>query len=362
MFRISSFTKISVARKCVITEQTPSPTAKIPSEQEARAMKTAFVTGATGFLGVNLAAVLREAGWRVVAIHRPASLLSDLRSLGVELVPGAIDDPASLERGMPEGVDAVFHVAGNTSVWSRNDAVQTRDNVEGTRNVAAAARSRGARLMVHTSSVVVHGLGDFRATEETPLAEDCWVNYFRTKRLAEREVEAAAARGLHTVILRPGNIVGPHDRSNWAHLVRLVAAGKLPGVPPGRASWCHVREVARAHLSAAERGRAGGVYALSCVEASYADFVSAVAAATGGRVPRVMPAPMLRAYARALSLGAAFTGRAPEVTSEGVAITCNRVTLDSALAQRELGYRPSTLQEMVADCVAWMRAEGLLKS
>lgn len=325
-------------------------------------MKTAFVTGATGFLGVNLAALLREAGWRVVAIHRPASRLSELRDLGVELAPGAIDDPVSLERTMPEGVDAVFHVAGNTSMWSRNDAVQTRDNVEGTRNVAVAALARGARRMVYTSSVVVHGLGDFRATEETPPAEDCWVNYFRTKRLAEGEVEAVANQGLATVILRPGNIVGPRDRNNWAQLVRLVAAGKLPGVPPGRASWCHVREVARAHLSAAQRGRTGGVYALSCVEASYADFVSAVAAATGGRVPRVMPALVLRAYARVLSLGAVFTGRAPEVTPESAAITCNCVTVDSALAQRELGYRPSTLQEMVADCVAWMRADGLLKS
>ena len=327
---------------------------------DSSTVKTAFVTGATGFLGVNLAALLRAEGWRVVAIHRPASRVTELRDLGVELVPGAIDDPASLERGMPEGMDVVFHVAGNTSVWSRNDAAQTRDNVEGTRNVAAAALARGARLMVHTSSVTVYGLGEFRANEETPPAEECPVNYFRTKRLAEREVEAAAARGLATAVLRPGNIVGPGDRHNWARLIQLVAAGKLPGSPPGRASWCHVREVVRAHLSAAERGGAGGAWGLSCVEASYAEFISAVAAATGGRAPRVLPELLLRGYAGLLSLGAAVTGREPEVTPESVAISCNRVTLESARATRELGYRPSTLQEMVTDCVSWMRAEGLL--
>jgi nucleoside-diphosphate-sugar epimerase len=295
-----------------------------------------------------------------VAIHRPASRLDELRALGVELVPGAIDDAPSLARAMPEGVDAVFHLAGNTSAWSKNDPVQTRDNVEGTRHVAAAALARGARRLVHTSSVVVYGLGEARADERTPPADDCWVNYFRTKRLAEREVEAAAARGLPTVVLRPGNIVGPGDRANWVRLVRLVASGRLPGTPPGRASWCHVREVARAHLAAAEQGRPGAVYALSCVEASYADFVAAVAAATGGRVPPVLPHWVLRAYARLLALGGAFTGRQPEVTPEGVAITCNRVTMDSSLAQRELGYRPATLAEMVGDCVAWMRSEGLL--
>ncbi|MBI5066800.1 MAG: NAD-dependent epimerase/dehydratase family protein [Deltaproteobacteria bacterium] len=323
-------------------------------------MKTAFVTGAAGFLGVNLAAVLREAGWRVVAVHRPASRLSRLRALGVELLPGDLHDQASLERAMPDGADAVFHVAGNTSVWSGNDAVQTRDNVDGTRHVAAAALVRGARRLVHTSSVAVFGLGAGRVDDETPPAESCWVNYYRTKRLAEREVEEAAARGLPTVVLRPGNIIGPEDRTTWVQLVRLVAQGRLPGTPPGRASWCHVREVARAHLAAAERGRPGSAYGLSCVEASYAEFVASVAAATGGRAPPVLPAVALRAYARLLALGSALTRRQPAVTPEGVAATCNRITMDSSRAQRELGYQPATLQQMVADCVAWLRSEGLL--
>lgn len=171
-------------------------------------------------------------------------------------------------------------------------------------------------------------------------------------------MEAAAAQGLPTVVLRPANIVGPLDRSNWSRLIRLVAAGRLPGVPPGRASWCHVREVARAHLAAAELPEAKGVYALSCVEASYAEFVAEAAA--GGRVPPLLPAALMRLYARLLSLGGALTGREPEVTPEGVALACNRVTVDSARAQRELGYRPSTLREMVTDCVGWLRSEGLL--
>lgn len=323
-------------------------------------MKTAFLTGASGFLGANLASLLRESGWRVVAIHRRASRLDELRALGVELVPGAIDDPESLSRAMPEGADAVFHVAGNTSMWSRNNAVQMRDNVLGTRNVAAAALARGARRFVHTSSTAVYGLGDFRADERTPLADDCWVNYMRTKRLAEREAEEAAARGLSAVMLRPANIVGPGDRSNWSRLISMVAANKLPGMPPGRASWCHVREVARAHLAAAERG--SGAYNLSCVEASFAEFVGAVAAATGGRAPRAMPAAALRLYARVMALGGWITGREPAVTPEGVAVGCNRVTADSSRAQRDLGYSPSTLGEMVGDCVAWMRREGLLPS
>ena len=85
-----------------------------------------------------------------------------------------------------------------------------------------------------------------------------------------------------------------------------------------------------------------------------------MAAATDGRVPRVLPAAFLRLYARGLSLGGWVTGRQPEVTPEGVAISRNRVTIDSSRARRDLGYRPSTLSEMVGDCITWMRSEGLL--
>ena len=41
--------------------------------------KTAFVTGASGFIGVNLVKQLGEAGWSVIAMHRETSDLTYLR-------------------------------------------------------------------------------------------------------------------------------------------------------------------------------------------------------------------------------------------------------------------------------------------
>ena len=122
------------------------------------AERTAFMTGATGFIGRNLAEALVAAGWRVTALHRPRSDTGALAALGVDLAEGDILMPESLERAMPEAVDAVFHVAADTSMWSRHDARQTRVNVDGTRNVLAAARARGARRLVHTSTWNVYGL------------------------------------------------------------------------------------------------------------------------------------------------------------------------------------------------------------
>ena len=79
-------------------------------------MKTAFVTGATGFLGTNLVDELVGQGWQVMALRRRASGVGDLQRFPVRLAEGDILDLASLRASIPEGVDAVFHLAASTSV------------------------------------------------------------------------------------------------------------------------------------------------------------------------------------------------------------------------------------------------------
>lgn len=328
-------------------------------------MRTAFVTGATGFLGVNLVAELVQQGWRVSAIHRRTSRLDDLRRFPgelVQLVEGDLHDRASLRQAIPRGVDTVFHVAGNTSLWSRRDAEQTRDNVEGTRLVVEAAMEAGARRLVHTSSVAALGFHGTRANEETPSnAERSAINYVRTKRLGEKVVDEAVGRGLDAVVMNPANIVGPYDLHNWSRMIKLVVEGKLPGVPPGRGSWCHVREVARAHVAAADRGRRGQHYILAGTDASFLEVVGVISELAGRRPPaRATPAFAMRAVGLASDLISQFTGREPDVTSEAAALICDTTTFDSTKAQAELDYRPATLREMFGDCLAWMKAERMV--
>jgi nucleoside-diphosphate-sugar epimerase len=172
------------------------------------AMPTAFVTGATGFLGLNVVDVLLAEGWSVVALHRATSrakTVERLRARGVTLAEGALDDRSSLIRGIPGGCDAVFHVAGNTNMWSRANAQQTRDNVDGTRNVIDAALEKKARRFVHTSSVAVWGHQPRVPFDETApvLGAQSTMNYARSKLTGENEVKAAIARGLDPVVLNP---------------------------------------------------------------------------------------------------------------------------------------------------------------
>lgn len=318
----------------------------------------AFVTGATGFLGTNLVRELVARGWDVVALQRHASPW--LADLALTAVPGDVTDIESLRQAMPEDIDAVFHVAGDTSLWSLGRRQQLRVNVDGTRNVAAVALEKRARKFVQTSSIAAFGPHAERISEDTPsTALEKGTHYGRTKRLGELEVEKAIARGLDAVFINPPHIVGPFDGGNWSRLIRMTVEEKLPGIPPGTASWSHALEVARAHIAAAERGRTGARYLLGGADASYLEAITTIGRITGKPVPKKTIRPRLLRVLGAISEGASWiTRREPDLTREGAAMVCETILSDCSRAVRELGYRPVPLEAMLRDCWEWMKTEA----
>jgi len=79
-------------------------------------MKEAFVTGSTGFLGLNLIERLQRNNWEITALHLPGEDLKYLSRYNVKAVPGNILDIQSLQNAIPKNVDAIFHMAGDKSM------------------------------------------------------------------------------------------------------------------------------------------------------------------------------------------------------------------------------------------------------
>jgi dihydroflavonol-4-reductase len=325
--------------------------------------RTAFITGATGFLGLNIVDALLADDWHVVALHRATSNITRLRVRGVELALGSLDDRAAIERAIPEGADAVFHVAGNISLWSKNDAQQTKDNVDGTRNVAAAALARKAKRFVHTSTVAVWGIQHVLPYDETAPKRggESTVNYQRSKYAAELEVEKAIKQGLDAVLLHPAHIVGPYDTEGWSQSIRLVAQGKLPGIPPGRGSFCDAGAVARAHVAAVDRGGTGESYLLGGADASYLELVTTIGELVGKKVPKfAFPLWVIALTSGATRFGSLFTGRQPAVTREMLAGVVHQEIVNCEKAVRELGYEKVPLRAMLESALAWQVEEGIV--
>jgi dihydroflavonol-4-reductase len=324
------------------------------------AARTAFVTGGTGFVGLNLVKELMIRGWDVTALHRPSSDLKYLKRFRPKLVVGAITDSDSLLRAIPQGTDTVFHVAGNTSMWRGGDAQQTRDNVDGTHNVVEASLAKGVRRLIVTSSISAYGPVSGEVTEETPsLAANSSVNYQKSKWQAQEIARAAVSRGLEVVIMQPGAIMGPYDVGTWSRVFLMVRDGKLPGVPKTALTFAHVREVVAAHIAAATKGENGGQYLLGGENKTMLDLVREVSALLGKPLAaKEMSAGLLRIVAFGGDLLSRVTGKVPPITPEMVSsISRNSYTL-SAKAQRELGFRIVPLKEMTKDCYDWMVSEN----
>jgi dihydroflavonol-4-reductase len=309
-----------------------------------------LVTGATGLIGPRTARALVAAGHEVTVLHRATSNLTRLEGLAITRVVGDVTDRDSVRRAV-EGHDAVIHSAGVTSFYVCDRADVERVQVDGTRNVAEAARDAGVKRFVHTSSVA--GIGVTRSgavgDEDTPFWWPVTVPYMTTKRRGEEIVRATCANGgPHVVILCPATVLGAFGLNvSEAQLVTDVRDGKLPGALPGGYTVCDVDDVAAAHVAALTKGRDGARYVLGGHDVMFTELCAELAARFGVQAPTFkLPGALMRALSRIMwpiemlgvrsSLGYASLSLATWCTFHS-----------SARAIAELGYAPRPLAEIL---------------
>ena len=250
-----------------------------------------LVTGATGFVGANVARLLVAEGYRVRVLARPASSLKALDGCAVEVVRGDICDAASVADAT-QGCAQVFHVAADYRLWATDPSEIYRSNVDGTRTVLEACSRARVERVVYTSSVGTLGLPrDGRAgTETMPVRlEDMIGAYKRSKFLAERVAEEYAARGLPVVIVNPSNPIGPWEvkPTPTGQMILDYLLGRMVATLDTGLNLIHVADVARGHLLAAQRGRVGEKYILGSENRSLTEIFHMLERVTGIRAPHV---------------------------------------------------------------------------
>ena len=322
-------------------------------------MKPTFVTGASGFLGWHVARVLTERGHSVRALCRPAS---QLRELEVERVTGDLRDRASLDTAIA-GCGAVFHVAADYRLWSRNPSELYRSNVDGTRNVLEASAKAKVDRVVYTSTVGCIGMPPGReGTENTPVSiEDMTGHYKRSKWLAEQVALESATHGLPVVIVNPTAPVGDHDwkPTPTGKIILDFLRGKLPAYVDTGLNVVDARDAAEGHLMAAERGRTGERYILGNENLTLKQILMRLASITGRPAPKLrVPYPV--AYAAGVcTTGLAYlTGRPPLAPLEGVKMARKKMFVSHSKASDELGFSPGSADVALQRAVEWFRQNG----
>lgn len=322
-----------------------------------------FVTGGTGFVGSHLVRELEEAGHEAVVFHRKGSDLAALAGRRCRFVAGDLSSADDLARAM-EGVDGVFHVAASTS-WYRQDYPSVLStNVGGTKVVLEALKKAGVRRAILTSSVAAIGYTDDPARpadESTAFNWPAWTPYPVSKRDSEALWLAATADGVETIAVNPPTVFGPGDaRLSVAVLFQQVKARKMPRIPRGGFTISDVRDVAKGHLAAFEKGRPGERYILGGPDVTNAEFPDRLAGILGVR-PTWLRAPV--AFARSLGFALKHletVGVRAEAAAAHVWCATRWLYHSSARAARDLGYSPRPLDEILADSAAWYRQHGHL--
>jgi dihydroflavonol-4-reductase len=324
----------------------------------------ALVTGATGFVGSNLAAALGARGDQVRAMRRNTSQLHALEGVPVEYVVGDILDPDSLTMAM-QGCEVVFHVAAAAQYWRSGKETVYRVNVDGTRNVMQAALATGVERVVHTSSLAALGYparGKLADESQAFPRELSWWPYGHSKYLAELEVRKAVEQGLPAVIVNPTIVIGPRDLNFISgSLVRASVKGQLRVVPPGGSNVVHVDDVVAGQLAAAERGRVGERYILGGENLSHWEIAMVMASVTGGSRPwLILPHWSLAPLACLVDAFNALSRRPPLVAGEQIRLGGETFYVDSSKAVRELGLPQTPFRRAASDAYAWYREHGLL--
>ena len=322
-------------------------------------MAPTLVTGTTGFLGWHIARLLLDRGFSVRALTRQNSPVA---GLDCETVKGDLRDRASLEHAVA-GCRFVFHAAADYRLWLRDESEMYASNVQGTRDLLAAARDARVERVVYTSTVGCigfppEGLGD----EAQPTSLDEMTGpYKRSKYLAE-QVALEAAHDLDVTIVNPTAPVGERDikPTPTGKIIVDFLAGKMPAFVDTGLNLVDVHDCALGHLLALHRGRRGERYILGSENLHLREILAKLARITGRPAP-TWQIPHFVAYAAgAASTGwAAISGREPDVPLDAVRMARQKMYASSDKAKHELGYAPSPVDAALARAVGWFREQGI---
>lgn len=311
-----------------------------------------FVTGATGFIGGEVARQLRARGDEVLCLVRSPEKAEKLTALGCQIVSGDLSGETALRNGM-QGCDALVHAAAmyEVGIPAKQHPAMYEANVRGSEHVLRAAQEAEVGKIVYVSTVGTFGNTHRKVVDETYThpGKEFTSYYEETKlegqRVAERMI---AEQDLPCVIVQPGGVYGPGDTSQVADLLTEFFAGRLFLLPFPELGICltHVEDIAGGILLALDKATAGETYVISGPATTMREAIQTIADLSGRKAPkRALPTGLMKAMTPIGPLVGKLIGQPPNLrelisSADGVTFWASHEK-----ASRELGYAPRGMEE-----------------
>ncbi len=324
--------------------------------------KKILITGANGFLGSSIVKQALKKKFKVRALVRQNSDITNIEKLNVEIVKGDLRKKDSL-KNIVKGCEFFFHVAADYRLWAPKPSELYETNVMGTQNLLDHIKSIKNHKLAYTSSVATLGISNDKkniSDEKTPVSfGDMIGDYKKSKYLAEKLVIDYVRKGLiNSVILNPSTPIGAGDikPTPTGEIILQLLRKKMPGYVDTGLNFVAVEDVALGHFQALESGTNGEKYILGGENMLLKDFLEKVS--YYGKVPK----PTIKFSTKPLypiaylnQFFASFLKYKPILTIDGLKMSEKKMFFSSEKAKNHIGYRPSGINNAIKDSVDWMK-------
>jgi nucleoside-diphosphate-sugar epimerase len=322
-------------------------------------MATIFLTGATGFIGQTLLQRFLDDGHQVKALYRKDRPTVEGK---VEWIQGDITKIDGFAAALV-GCSYVVHAAAYAKPWAPSREVFFDINTAGTLALATVAIAAGATrfLFVSTAGVFGPSVDDKITDELTPKNTLFYTDYEASKAVAEKKLRILCDGQIELIIVNPTRVYGPGllaESNSVTKLADQYQQGKfrfLPGDGRSIGNYVYVTDVVEGIFQALWKGANGEQYLLAGENTDFVGLFGHLAQLTGKNYRMFhFPLPLMLFGARAMTLWADWTGRAPAITPPFVVKYSKNWLVSNDKMTSQLGISPKGLQEGLRLTLDWL--------
>lgn len=317
-----------------------------------------FITGATGFIGINLARRLANTEHNMLCLVRKTSRSDELKKLGATLIEGDVTEKASILKRM-EGCDWVVNLANVYSFWEPIKRMYQEVNVSGTRNVMECVLETGISKVIHVSTLAVYGKPvDCPFNEESIVGPVRFSEYARTKYAGDLIAwELYEKRKLPLVMLYLAAVLGPGDPKSTGQYIKNLIERRLPArvFEHSVMTFVHVKDVVEAIVRALEKEtNIGEKYLIGKHSMPFMEITKMIADISGVPLPRmVLPNSLVMMMAALLTQVANLIKKPPlwGMSMDQMRTMKEGSQFDGSKSERELGIQYTPIRIALEDAI-----------
>jgi len=324
-----------------------------------------LITGADGLLGSHLTRELLKRKHKVSVLIQPGKPCPTLNGLNINLIECDILNYNLLKEKLTD-IEAIFHLAANTSLWPSRNKITKDINIKGTGNIIKLSKKLKVKRLIYIGTANSFSYGSKTNPGKEDTEYNGWkykLDYMDSKYEAQNMVLKEVSNGLNAVVVNPTFMLGAYDsKPSSGAMIMAIYNQKVPACAPGGKNYVNAKDVSIGVANALELGRNGHCYILGNKNLTYKEAFTTIGKVINSKTPKTtLPKMALLVYGFISSLIARVSRKTPTVSYQMAKISCDNHYYKSTKAINELKLPQNSIEEGINDCFNWLKEQQIIK-